>query len=172
MKLGRIAITSAIFASATPMAFAGGASFIDGVWIGKGTFQIGDKVVNCPDITMKFAGTDATYEVREAEMSCDELGKQTFTEIDKFTIDGDGVITFVQGTATSLRPGTKVGSVKGTTLVTLNPIGEGKIDDIRMRLDGAFLNYNQIAHEPGKTPDYSLVAIMTKQAGAPTAPQK
>ncbi len=46
-------------------------------------------------------------------MSCDELGKQTFTEIDKFTIDGDGVITFVQGTATSLKPGTKVGSVKG-----------------------------------------------------------
>jgi len=155
--------------------FAGeGASFIDGVWVGKGTFQMGDKVHACSDIKMKFVGSATSYQVHEAHMVCDELGKQTFSEIDKFTVDKDGTITFVEGTATTLKPNTKVGSVKGNTLTTLNPIDDVKIDDIKMRLDGDFLFYDQIASAPGQTPDYSLVAIMTKDkpARAATEPKK
>jgi hypothetical protein len=145
-------------------AFAGGgASFIDGVWIGKGTFQMVDKVHSCGEIRMKFVGTETSYQVHEAQMTCDELGTQTFSEIDKFAIDDQGAIIFKQGTATTLKPDTKVGFVKGTTLVTLNPIDDVKIDDIKMRLDGDFLIYDQIASAPGQTPDYSLVAILTKE---------
>jgi len=144
-------------------AVAGGASFVDGVWVGKGTFQMADKIYSCGDIRMKFVGSDTSYQVHEAEMTCDELGKQTFTEIDKFTVGADGVITFVEGTATTLKPGTRVGTVKGDTLVTLNPIDDVKIDDIRLRLDGNYLFYDQIASKPGATPDYALVAILGKE---------
>ena len=92
MKLAAIAVIS--LASVVPAA-AGGASFVDGVWTGKGTFQIGDKVVSCPAIKMKFVGSETTYEVREASMTCDDLGTQNFSEIDKFTVGPDGVVTFV-----------------------------------------------------------------------------
>ncbi|NVN86537.1 MAG: hypothetical protein HXX15_10665 [Rhodopseudomonas sp.] len=149
----------------------GGASFVDGVWVGKGTFQMADKIYSCGDIKMKFVGSETSYQVHEAHMVCDELGKQTFAEIDKFTIDKDGVITFVEGTATTLKPNTKVGSVKGESLVTLNPIDNDKIDDIKLRLDGDFLIYDQIASKPGTTPDYALVAILTKEKPA-TEPKK
>jgi hypothetical protein len=145
-------------------AYAGeGARFVDGVWVGKGTFQFGSDVHTCPDIRMTFKGSATAYEVNEASMTCDGLGKQTFSEIDEFAIDADGIITFVEGTATSLKPNTPVGAVKGNTLVTLNPIDDSKIDDIRMRLDGDVLIYDQIAGAPGKTPDYALVAIMTRE---------
>jgi hypothetical protein len=150
-------------------AYAGGASFIDGVWVGKGTFQMGDKLHSCGDIKMKFVGSETSYQVHEATMVCDELGKQTFTEIDKFLIDKDGVITFVEGTATTLKPNTKVGTIKGNSLVTLNPIDDVKIDDIKIRLDGDVLIYDQIASAPGQTPDYSLVAILTKEQPAKPA---
>jgi hypothetical protein len=167
MKLGWIvAISLALGAPAT----AGeGASFIDGVWVGKGIFQMGDKVHACGEIKMKYVGSATSYQVHEAHMVCDELGKQTFSEIDKFTVDKDGAITFVEGTATTLKPNTKVGSVKGNTLVTLNPIDDVKIDDIKMRLDGDFLFYDQIASAPGQTPDYSLVAILTREKPAQAA---
>jgi hypothetical protein len=64
--------------------------------------------------------------------------------------------------------------VKGNTLVTLNPIDDVKIDDIKMRLDGEVLIYDQIASAPGQTPDYSLVAILTKEkpTTAATEPKK
>lgn len=144
-------------------AFAGGAAFVDGTWSGKGVFQIGGEVHTCPDIVMRFKGDDKTYVVDEASMTCDGLGTQKFTEVDKFKIEPDGSIVFVEGTAAALKPGTKVGSVKGDSLVTLNPIDAVKIDDIRMRLDGDYLFYDQIASEPGKTPDYALLAIMTRK---------
>lgn len=166
MKLLSPVLTCVAFGCAiasAPASAAGGASFVDGVWTGKGTFQMGGEVHTCPDIRMTFKGSATTYEVDEASMICDGLGKQTFSEIDKFTIDADGGITFVQGTATSLKPNTLVGSVKGNTLTTLNPIDEAKIDDIRMRLDGDVLIYDQIASAPGKTPDYALVAIMRRE---------
>ncbi|MBB5046404.1 hypothetical protein HNR60_001149 [Rhodopseudomonas rhenobacensis] len=161
MKLGSIVVIS--MALTGPAFAGGGASFIDGVWVGKGTFQMGDKVHSCGDIKMKFIGSETSYQVHEAHMVCDELGKQTFTEVDKFTVDKDGTITFVEGTATNLKPNTKVGSVKGNSLVTLNPIDDVKIDDIKMRLDGDVLIYDQIASAPGQTPDYSLVAILTRE---------
>ncbi|ABD87919.1 hypothetical protein [Rhodopseudomonas palustris] len=167
MKLGWIAGLG--LALSTPAYAGGGASFIDGVWVGKGTFQMGDKVHSCGDIKMKFVGSETSYQVHEAHMVCEELGKQTFTEVDKFTIDNDGTITFVEGTATNLKPNTKVGSVKGQSLVTLNPIDDVKIDDIKMRLDGDVLIYDQIASAPGQTPDYSLVAILTKEPPAKQA---
>jgi hypothetical protein len=156
-------LAAAFFLALGTAAFAGGASFIDGVWVGKGTFQMGDKLYSCGDIKMKYVGSETSYQVHEAEMTCDELGKQTFSEIDKFAIDADGAIIFKEGTATKLKPDTKVGTVKGNSLVTLNPIDDSKIDDIRMRLDGDVLIYDQIASVPGKTPDYSLVAILTKE---------
>ncbi len=167
MKLGWIAGVAVALSS--PAYAGGGASFIDGVWVGKGTFQMGDKVHSCGDIRMKFVGSETSYQVHEAHMVCDELGKQTFSEIDKFTVDSDGTITFVEGTATNLKPNTKVGSVKGNALVTLNPIDDVKIDDIKIRLDGDVLIYDQIASAPGQTPDYSLVAILTKEPAAKQA---
>jgi hypothetical protein len=153
-------------------AFAGGgASFIDGVWVGKGTFQMADKLYSCGDIRMKYVGSETSYQVHEAQMTCDELGKQTFSEIDKFAIDAQGTIIFKEGTATKLKPDTKVGAVKGNSLVTLNPMDDGKIDDIRIRLDGDFLIYDQIASAPGQTPDYSLVAILVKEQAAKAVPE-
>jgi hypothetical protein len=157
----------------SPAFAGGGASFIDGTWVGKGTFQMGDKVHSCGDIKMRFVGSQTSYQVHEASMVCDELGKQTFTEIDKFAIDSDGTISFVEGTATTLKPNTKVGSIKGSSLVTLNPIDDVKIDDIKIRLDGEVLIYGQIASAPGQTPDYSLVAILTREQPAkPAAGEK
>ncbi|KIZ41792.1 MULTISPECIES: hypothetical protein [Rhodopseudomonas] len=162
----KFSLSAAILIALGAPAVAGGAAFVDGIWVGKGTFQMGDKIYSCGDIKMTFVGSATSYEVREAEMTCEDLGKQTFTEIDKFTIDQDGVITFVEGTATTLKPNTKVGSVKGNRLTTLNPIDDDKIDDIKMRLDGDMLIYDQIASKPCITPDYSLVAILTKQKPA------
>lgn len=163
MKLGSIVLISLALGVPAPAVAGEGASFIDGVWVGKGIFQMGDKVHACGEIKMRYVGSATSYQVHEAHMVCDDLGKQTFSEIDKFSVDSDGSITFVEGTASTLKPNTKVGSVKGNTLVTLNPIDEVKIDDIKMRLDGDFLFYDQIASAPGQTPDYALVAIMTKE---------
>jgi hypothetical protein len=39
-----------------------------------------------------------------------------------------------------------------------------------MRLDGDFLIYDQIASAPGQTPDYALVAILTKEKPGLPAP--
>jgi hypothetical protein len=166
MKLGLIAVIS--FALGMP-AFAGGASFIDGVWVGKGAFQIGDKLHGCDDIKMKFVGSETSFEVREAHMVCGELGKQSFPGTGQFAVDKDGVIIFVGGTDTTIKPNTKVGFTKGNNLVMLNPIDDVKIDDIKMRLDGDVMIYDQIASAPGQTPDYSLVAILTKEPPAKAA---
>jgi hypothetical protein len=166
MKLGLIVAIGLALGSP---AFAGGASFVDGVWVGKGTFQMGDKLHSCDDIKMKFVGSETTFEVRDAHMACGELGKQTFTGTGKFAVDKDGVITFVESTDTTLKPNTKVGFIKGNSLAMLNPIDDVKIDDIKMRLDGDVLIYDQIASAPGQTPDYSLVAILTKEQPAKTA---
>jgi hypothetical protein len=62
-----------------------------------------------------------------------------------------------------------VGFVKGNSLSTLNPIDDVKIDDIKIRQDGDFLIYDQIASAPGQTPDYSLVAILSKEQPAEAA---
>jgi len=147
-----------------------GASFVRGDWIGTGTFQLGDQVSACSEVKMRFGGSKNTYEVREASMTCGSGPKQDFTEIDLFSIKEDGQISFEQGTATKLAKGTKVGVVRDNKLRTLNPIDTGGVDDISIQQAGDFLIYSQIAGEPGKTPDYSLLAILKKDTSAATKP--
>ena len=55
MKLGSIVLIS--LALGAPACAGEGASFIDGVWVGKGTFQMGDKVHSCGEIKMKYVGS-------------------------------------------------------------------------------------------------------------------
>lgn len=143
--------------------YAESAGFIDGTWNGKGTFQIGDLIVNCSDVMMKFSGNSQTFVVREATMTCDGLGTQKFSEVDTFALVDDGELVFQKGVATKLKAGTKVGRVVGTRLTMLNPIDEKKVDDIDIQLAGDTLVYSQIAGAPGAQPDYALVAFLKKR---------
>ncbi len=159
-----LVLAGALFAS---NAYAdGGASFIDGDWIGTGSFQMGVDIVACREIKMRFSGSKDTYVVREASMICGAAPKQDFTAVDSFAIAEDGQITFSGGTNTKLAKGTKVGAVKDDALRTLNPIEGANVDDISIKKAGDFLIYNQVAGVPGKNPDYALMAIMKKDAAA------
>ena len=139
------------------------AKFMDGVWYGKGTFQMGDKVFVCNDIMMKFSSDEKTFVVREATMKCDGMDAQTFTEVDTFSLDSNGELTFQKGVATQLAPGAKVGKVNGNRLMMLNPIDATKVDDIDIRLSGDTLIYTQIAGAAGVQPDYALLALLKKK---------
>jgi hypothetical protein len=163
-----LVVASALFASNS---LAGdGASFVNGDWIGTGSFQIGDQINACPEVKMKFGGSPNTYVVREASMICGNGPKQDFTEIDRFIVKEDGQIYFDGGTNTTLPKGSKVGVVKENNLHTVNPIDSGGVDDISMQQAGDFLIYSQIAGVPGETPSYSLMAIMKKDPSAATKP--
>jgi hypothetical protein len=144
-------------------AAAESARFIDGTWTGKGTFQMGDRILSCGEIAMKFNGDDKTFVVREASMKCEGMDPQNFTEVDTFALDANGDLTFEKGVATQLAGGTKVGKVNGNRLTMLNPINATKVDDIDMRLSGDILVYSQIAGAPGVRPDYALLAFLRKQ---------
>ncbi len=153
----------AAFLAAGPARADAGASFVDGDWIGTGSFQMGDRLFACSEVKMKFVGTATTYEVHEASLVCGNEPRQDFTAVDKFAVKEDGQITFQGGTTATLPKDLKVGSVKGNVLRTLNPIdNSGNMDDISMQRAGDFLIYNQVAGIPGKTPDYALMAIMKK----------
>ena len=163
MKAAFFIVAASLLAAGAARA-DGGASFVDGDWIGTGSFQMGDRLLACSEIKMRFVGTATSYEVHEASMVCGTEPKQDFTAVDKFAVKEDGQITFEGGTNTILAKGLKVGSVKGNVLRTLNPIdNSGNMDDISMKRAGDFLIYNQVAGVPGKTPDYALMAIMKKE---------
>jgi hypothetical protein len=163
-----LAAASILFASS---AFADdGAAFVNGDWIGTGSFQMGADIVACQEIKMRFSGSKDAYVVREASMLCGNAPKQDFTEVDTFVIKEDGQIYFDSGMNTKLAKGTKVGVVKDDALRTVNPIENDNVDDISIRKAGDFLIYNQVAGIPGKNPDYALMAIMKKDAGAVTKP--
>jgi hypothetical protein len=147
-----------------------GASFVNGDWIGTGSFQMGAQIVACREIKMRFSGSKEAYVVREASMLCGDAPKQDFTDVDGFVIKDDGQIYFDSGRTTKLAKGTKVGSVKDDALRTVNPIENDNVDDISIRKAGDFLIYNQVAGVPGKNPDYALMAIMKKDAGAVAKP--
>ncbi|MCW2316069.1 hypothetical protein M2322_001613 [Rhodoblastus acidophilus] len=144
-------------------AAAESAKFMDGVWSGKGTFQMGDQVVLCNDIMMKFSGDEKTFVVREASMKCDGMDQQNFSEVDTFALASDGELTFQKGVATQIAAGAKVGRVNGARLTMLNPIDAAKVDDIDIRLAGDTLIYSQIAGAPGVQPDYALLAFLKKK---------
>ena len=144
-------------------AAAESAKFIDGVWYGKGAFQMGEQILVCNDIMMKFSGDETTFVVREATMKCDGMDKQTFNEVDTFILDANGDLTFQKGVAAQITPGTKVGKVNGNRLIMLNPIDATKVDDIDMRLSGDTLIYSQIAGAVGVQPDYALLAFLKKK---------
>ena len=144
-------------------AVAESAKFMDGVWVGKGTFQMGDKILVCNDIMMTFSGDEKTFVVREASMKCDGMDNQTFSEVDTFALDANGDLTFQKGVATQIAAGAKVGKVNGNRLMMLNPIDATKVDDIDMRLSGDTLIYSQIAGAAGVQPDYALLAFLKKK---------
>ncbi len=147
-----------------------GASFANGDWIGTGSFQMGEQIMACSEVKMRFGGSTTAYEVREASMTCGNGPKQEFKEFAYFSIGEDGQISFDHGSAQNLAKGTHVGAVKGDKLRTINPIEGKSVDDISIQKTGDFLIYNQIAGVPGQTPDYSLMAIMKKDASAAAKP--
>jgi hypothetical protein len=147
-----------------------GASFVNGDWIGTGSFQLGGEISACSEVKMRFGGSKTAYVVREASMTCGNGPRQDFTEIDTFSVKDDGQIFFEQGTNTKLAKDTKVGVVKDNKLRTINPIDTGGVDDISMQKAGDFLIYVQVAGVPGETPAYSLLAIMKKDTSAATKP--
>ena len=147
-----------------------GASFVNGDWIGTGSFQMGGEISACSEVKMRFGGSKTSYVVREASMICGNGPKQDFTGAAAFGVKEDGQIYFEGGTNTTLAKGTKVGVVKDNKLRTVNPIDTGGVDDISMQKAGDFLIYNQIAGVPGETPAYSLMAIMKKDPSAAAKP--
>jgi hypothetical protein len=147
-----------------------GASFVNGDWIGTGSFQMGEQISACSDVRMRFGGSKTTYVVREASMICGTGPKQDFTAVDAFSVKEDGQIYFEGGTNTTLAKQTKVGIVKDNKLRTVNPIDATSVDDISMQKAGDFLIYNQIAGVPGETPAYSLMAILKKDPSAAAKP--
>jgi hypothetical protein len=144
-------------------AAAESAKFLDGAWYGKGTFQMGDQISVCNAIMMTFSGDDNSFVVREATLKCEGMETQAFSEIDTFSLDSRGELTFQKGVASQIAPGTKVGKVNGNRLTMLNPINETKVDDIDMRLSGDTLIYVQIAGAAGVQPDYALLAFLKKK---------
>ena len=147
-----------------------GASFVKGDWIGTGAFQLGGEVSACAEVKMRFGGSKTAYEVREASMTCGSGPKQEFKEVAYFSIGEDGRIAFDHGTAKNIEKGAPVGSVKDGKLRTVNPIDGQSVDDITIAKAGEFLIYNQIAGVQGKTPDYSLMAILKKDPSAAAKP--
>jgi hypothetical protein len=170
MKVSMFTLVAAGVLAASQAFADDGASFVNGDWIGTGTFQMGADVVACSEVKMRFSGSKDTYVVREASMICGNAPKQDFTAVDSFAVSEDGQITFDGGTNTTLAKGTKVGSVKDDVLHNLNPIDTGGVDDITLRRAGDFLIYNQIAGAPGKSPDYALLAIMKRDPNAAAKP--
>jgi hypothetical protein len=144
-------------------AVAESAKFIDGVWYGKGTFQMGNQLFVCNELMMKFSGDEKTFVVREASMKCEGMDAQNFSEVDTFAIAANGELTFQKGVATKIASGTKVGKVNGNRLTMLNPIDATKVDDIDIRLAGDTLIYTQTAGAAGVQPDYSLLALLKKK---------
>jgi hypothetical protein len=159
----RALVTVVVLAFGFSAAAAESAKFMDGAWYGKGTFQMGDQIFVCNDIMMKFSGDEKTFVVREATMKCEGMDPQTFTEVDTFALDANGDLTFQNGVATQIAPGTKVGKVNGNRLMMLNPIVDTKVDDIDMRLSGDTLIYSQVAGAAGVQPDYALLALLKKK---------
>jgi hypothetical protein len=147
-----------------------GASFVNGDWIGTGSFQMGGEISACSEVKMRFEGSKTSYVVREASMICGNGPKQDFTAVDAFSVKEDGQISFEGGTDTKLAKGTKVGVVKDNKLHNINPIDTGGVDDISLQKAGDFLIYNQVAGVPGATPDYSLMAILKKDPAAAAKP--
>ena len=147
-----------------------GASFVNGDWIGTGSFQMGEQIMACSEVKMRFGGTKTSYVVREASMTCGSGPKQDFTAVDAFNVKEDGQIYFEGGTNTTLAKQTKVGVVKDNKLRTVNPIDATSVDDISIQKAGDFLIYNQVAGVPGETPAYSLMAVMKKDPSAAAKP--
>jgi len=74
-----------------------GASFVNGDWIGTGSFQMGDQISACSEVKMRFGGSKTSYVVREASMICGNMPKQDFTAVDAFSVKEDGQIYFEGG---------------------------------------------------------------------------
>ena len=147
-----------------------GASFVNGDWIGTGSFQLGDQISACSEVKMRFEGSKTTYGVREASMTCGNGPRQDFTDVAAFSIKEDGQISFEEGTNTTRAKGTKVGVVKDNKLRTVSPLDTGGVNDISMQKAGDFLIYNETSGVPGETPAYSLMAIMKKDPSAIAKP--
>ncbi len=147
-----------------------GATFVNGDWIGTGSFQMGEQISACPEVKMRFRGSKTAYEVHEASMTCGSGPKQDFTDVATFSIKEDGQISFEGGTNTARAKGTKVGVVKDNKLRTISPVDTGGVNDISIEKAGDFLLYNETAGVPGETPVYSLMAILKKDPAAAAKP--
>ena len=163
-----LVVASALLAS---NAFADeGASFVNGDWIGTGSFQMGEQISACSEVKMRFGGSKTAYEVREASITCGNGPRQEFTQMYLFSVKEDGQIYFEQGINSKLAKGTKMGVVKDSKLHTTSPSDTGGVDDISIEKAGDFLLYNEFAGVPGETPAYSLLAIMKKDPSAAAKP--
>ena len=147
-----------------------GASFVNGDWIGTGAFQMGGEISACSEVKMRFGGSKTEYVVREASMICGNGPRQDFNQMYLFSVKEDGRIYFEQGINSKLAKGTKMGMVKDDKLHTTSPSDTGGVDDISIEKAGDLLLYNETDGVPGKTPAYSLLAIMKKDTSAPAKP--
>lgn len=129
------------------------ASFIDGTWVGQGIFQLGPKVYNCPQSTQKFVGNEKIYEVREADVQCEQGFKQNFDVISTFEIRENGELYF---------KGKKAGQISAQSLRTQYE-ENGVVNTIEISIQGDYMFYRDVMGIPGKTPIFGFVGVFQKQ---------
>ena len=140
------------------------ATFLDGEWIGTGSFFLGkdwgNQIASCSEVKLKFVGARTAYEVHEGYAVCN--GKlNPFNDNSKFGIKEDGTIFYISSRDHTLTPDTIVGSVSDGALHTATVHGNS-VDDVSIIRKGDILIYRQWNAAPEGAPAYAFTAILTQ----------
>nr|WP_294501105.1 hypothetical protein [uncultured Rhodopila sp.] len=157
MKLSFLFV--AISVACGPAFAQGGASQVDGDWIGKGSFQMGADILACSEVKMRFAGTPVLFGVRDASFACESF-KQAFPMNDDFEVKANNDV---------FHAGAKIGAIAGNKLTVLVPGKDEVGTEFTLRREGDFLYYNEVSRAPGQPPVFGMVAIMQKDPNAGSA---
>ncbi len=140
------------------------ATFLDGEWIGAGSFFLGkdwgNQIMSCSEVKLKYVGAKTKYEVHGGFAVCNDK-LNPFNDDLKFGIKEDGTIFYVSSKDRTLTPDTIVGSVSDGALHTATIHGNS-VDDVTIIRKGDILIYRQWHAASDGNPAYAFTAILTQ----------
>ncbi len=138
--------------SAAPNQTPGGASLVDGEWVGRGSFQLGSTLLTCSEIRRAFVGTPALYGVRDGAITCETISKK-FPMKDDFPVTPGNEVFYKDR---------KIGEIVGNRLSVVVP-GDNGIDiTYILQREGDFLYYLESARAAGQMPVFGMAAILRR----------
>ncbi|CAH2599955.1 conserved exported protein of unknown function [Rhodovastum atsumiense] len=134
-------------------------SFVSGTWTGTGVFQVSDRITACPEVTMRFSASPASYNLAGASIKCGDMVR-TEPLHPAYDIREDGQVYFHD---------VPVGRVDNDRIHIDNPVGAGSgmSDDYTIIRRGDLVVFTQVMGAPGAMPRFSFVAIMRRAAEPP-----